>query len=90
MLLGFENQALDELLEDYKEHEIFTDIKDIPEIWYTLNSTNKRYYPDIYIPKDNIIIEVKSTYTYEADIEKNLAKEKACKKAGFNFKFLIY
>lgn len=48
-----------------------------------------RYYPDIYIQSLNKIIEVKSTYTYKIDFDKNLKKAKACKSLGFNFAFMI-
>lgn len=50
----------------------------------------RRYYPDIFIPHQNRIIEVKSKYTFEKDKEKNLLKSLACKKLGFNFEFRIY
>ena len=49
----------------------------MPKIEYNLNNTIRRYYPDFYIPKDNLIIEVKSMWTYKIDLEKNLAKQKA-------------
>jgi len=55
-----------------------------------MNQTTHRYYPDFYIKKDNKIIEVKSIYTYNIDIEKNLLKQKACLDAGYNFEFWIY
>ena len=45
-----------------------------------------RYFPDFYIPKDNLIIEVKSTFTYNKELEKNLLKEQCVKDAGFKYK----
>ena len=50
------------------------------------------YHPDIVIPKENRIIEVKSTWTYNGKPEfesKNKAKEKACSEAGWKFEFWI-
>lgn len=35
------------------------------------------YYPDIFIPKENKIIEVKSIWTYNVNLEKNILKQKA-------------
>lgn len=87
---GYEGLALDVLLETYDEADIKTDTFDIPTIDY-IGHDNKphKYYPDIYIPKDNLLIEVKSTYTYKADLGKNLLKEQASKDTGYAFKFMI-
>jgi len=88
---GYEPKALDELLKTYHEDEIITSRKDIPAIWYfTEDGKKHRYYADIWIPKENLIIEVKSTYTYEIQKEINLLKEEATLKNKFNFKLMIY
>jgi len=50
---------------------------------------NKVYYPDFYIPNLNLIIEIKSDYTYNKDLDKNLLKQKACLEQGYNFIFII-
>lgn len=89
-LQGYEPQALDQLLKIYNEQDIITDANLMPTIFYYSEDTHQhRYYPDIYIPKDNLIIEVKSVYTLGADLDKNLLKEKASRDAGFRFQFLI-
>jgi type III secretory pathway component EscU len=49
----------------------------------------RRYYPDFYIPKENLIIEVKSQWTLELHKDKNQAKFQAVKEAGFNFRLEI-
>ena len=42
------------------------------------------YFPDFYIPKYNLIIEIKSSWTEK--IDKNLLlKEQACKHQGYNY-----
>jgi hypothetical protein len=87
---GYEPFALDELIKIYKEEEIITDRKDIPRIQYELNNKNKYYFPDIYIPKDNLIIEVKSTWTYNKWNNINILKSDASKKSGYNYEFWIY
>ncbi len=51
---------------------------------------NKVYFPDIYIPESNVIIEVKSDYTYEKELDKNIAKSQASVECGYNFQFWIY
>jgi len=89
-LQGYEPQAYNKLLEQYSEDEINHIIKDIPEIWY-LGEDNKthRYYPDFYIPKDNLIIEVKSEHYYKKDLLKNKLKQQACLDSGYEFEFII-
>ncbi len=73
----------------YRFDEIVTNPMDMPKITYTMYETEHRYYPDIYIPKENLIIEVKSQYTLNIQWEKNQAKFKAVKEAGYNFKLII-
>lgn len=87
---GYENIVINELLESgLTEEEIVTGPANVPHIIYEYEGKKHRYYPDIYIPKLNLIIEVKSTYTWNKYKEKNLAKQAACKEAGFNFKLEI-
>jgi hypothetical protein len=64
----------------------------MPEIWYFSDKDKKthRYFPDFYIPKDNLIIETKSKYTYDADIYINILKQKATEELGYNYKLFIY
>lgn len=89
---GYEPKALDDLLQIYNENDIIIKRKDMPVLWYILpnEDTLHRYYPDIFIPKDNLIIEVKSEYTYKQYITKNKAKEQSVITAGYNYKLLIY
>jgi hypothetical protein len=87
---GYENYALDKLLQTYQEQDLTVGVSLVPKIIYTLKEKSKRYYPDIYILKDNLIIEVKSTYTMNKELDKNLAKRKACIEQGYDFKFWIF
>jgi hypothetical protein len=64
-------------------------IEKINPIQYKLNENNHYYHPDFYLPKYNLIVEVKSSYTYESDLDKNLAKKEYSIKNGFNFIFII-
>ena len=87
---GFEDKVILELLKSgIKEEEIVTGPGNVPQIPYIFNGNKHTYYPDIYIPKYNRIIEVKSEYTWKKYREKNLAKRKACVDAGFNVNIVI-
>jgi hypothetical protein len=90
---GYEPQALTELLSGYSENDIIAGNEMSITIPYVRNSKNHKYYPDIFIPKDNLIIEVKSKWTYSGKpewLETNLLKQQATLDAGYNFRFMIY
>lgn len=90
---GYENFALDILLENYNEEDLsisYTDIKEeVGIINYLMNEKDRIYLPDIYIKPENKIIEVKSEYTYNLELEKNLLKKEACIKSNLSFEFWI-
>lgn len=62
----------------------------MPEIYYILNSVKKRYYPDCYIKNKNIIVEVKSEYTFTSEIEKNYNKFAATLQLNYELLFLMF
>lgn len=64
-------------------------IDKIDSIKYKLYNNEHFYFPDFYLPEYNLIIEVKSTYTYNYDLDKNLAKKNRCEELGYNFLFII-
>jgi hypothetical protein len=72
------------------EDNVLTDRKEVPKIKYEIDGKISYYFPDIYIKSLNKIIEVKSTWTYEINKEKNIEKSKACTDAGYAFEFWIY
>jgi hypothetical protein len=82
---GYENIVIMDLLKSgLTEDDIVTGQGNVPHIPYEFNGGSHRYYPDIYIPKLNLIIEVKSKYTWNKYKEKNMAKIDATKKLGYN------
>ena len=87
---GFEPYALDELLNLYSEDQIISERKDIPRISYIYKNKQKYYFPDIFIPHENKIIEVKSTWTYELEKDKNIQKFDAAKAKGYLFECWTY
>jgi hypothetical protein len=60
-----------------------------PSLSYNFNKKNRVYHSDFIIDDLNLIIEIKSTYTLNSDLECNLEKEKECKKRGYNFMFIV-
>jgi hypothetical protein len=89
---GYEPFALDDLVDHgYTSDEILTCRSDVPSIWY-LGSDGKqhRYFVDIYIPKINKMIEVKSLYTYNKHLDTVQLKAKECIKQGYLYEIWIY
>lgn len=80
---GYEDIALRLLSQIVDVNEIKVG-KDVPRIPLP---TGKKYYPDIYIY--NLLIEVKSEYTYDIKMDENLLKQSASKKAGYDHMFLV-
>ena len=91
-LQGFEPFALNDLLLQYKESDIICgDVKKMPEIWWKdSNDSYHRYYCDFYIPSKNHIIEVKSNWTYEIDIQKITFCRKAIRDLKYNYSCWVY
>lgn len=87
---GYEPFALDYLVKHYNEEDIKTDRKDIPRITYTANDKTRYYFPDIYIPSENKIIEVKSTWTYKCKQDNIQEKAEATRQAGYAYEIWIY
>lgn len=71
------------------KHEILNLISNGPSLKYKLKNKNHVYHSDFFIEKYNLIIEIKSSYTYNFDLEKNLAKEEYSKINGYDFLFII-
>ena len=90
---GYEHFALDELIinNNIDESDIVIGSQNVPEIWYIDdNNVKRRYYVDIYIPKQNMCIEVKSIYTFKKNKMINVLKMNATTKLGYNYEFWVY
>ena len=88
---GYEPFALDHLLKIYNENDIIIGAKYMPEIWYHgEDGKYHRYFPDIYIPKKKLIIEVKSTFTLNKHRQKVINTRKTCIYLGFRFQLRLY
>lgn len=87
---GYEHFALNILVKTYTEDQIKSNRIDVPRILYEYNNKQNYYFPDIYLPHINLIIEVKSTWTYKREEEKNNLKANATRSQGYNFEFWIF
>jgi hypothetical protein len=56
---------------------------------YIFNEKEHYYHPDYYLPKFNLIVEIKSKYIYELEFEQNILKQQACLNEGYNYIFII-
>jgi len=87
---GFENLVILDLLKSgVSESGIVTDRASVPRIEYEFEGKIHRYYPDIWLPEANLIIEVKSLYTWKKYRSRNLAKYWASKQAGYDVRVAI-
>jgi len=86
---GYEPFALDILLKNYDESEIITKKSDMPKIYYYYDNKKRRFYPDIFIPKENKFIDAKSDFTYKIQEEKNVKKLTQTKNQGYKVEFWI-
>ena len=64
-------------------------IENGPTIKYSMFGKNKIYFPDFYIPKLNLIVEIKSSYTYNLEKEINLIKKTYSELNNYKFIFII-
>ena len=64
-------------------------IKRSKPIIYFFNKKNHYYHPDFYLPEFNLIVEIKSKYIYELELEQNILKKQACLDNGYNYIFII-
>jgi hypothetical protein len=88
---GYEPFALDELIsKGYKEEQIKTDRSEVDSIEYEVNGKKKTYFPDIYIPHENKIIEVKSGWTYKCKEDNIKQKADATRAKGYDYEIWIY
>lgn len=85
-LQGYEHHAYKKLLEKYTEDEIVNDKHLIPTFWWIdNNNVNHRYYPDFFIPKDQLILEIKSAWTYKLHKVKIDKTKEVIESSGYKF-----
>lgn len=100
---GYEDAAIDILLKIYSEDALMFDDRmsqyRLPIFDYvTVNQHTAKYYPDIYIPEENKLIEIKSPWwwdgkgspKYSSRLQNNLRKKDAVLAAGFEYDVWLF
>ena len=87
---GYEDKALDELVQLYEEDDICIGRANIPSIDYHIDDKKHVYFPDFYIKSENKIIEVKSEWTIQ--LKRGNIEEKALAtiKEGYKYEIWVY
>lgn len=85
---GYEKVVLDYLQHDLKINDIKAGSKDFLSIKYFYGK-QRLYFPDIFIPSMNLVIEVKSDWTYKNHAEVCDAKSSATFEQGYNVLLLM-
>ena len=87
---GYEPFALTDLLKTYNEDQIKTERKEVPRVSYEVDGKRKYHFPDIFIPHENKIVEVKSTWTYKCKEDNIQLKKKASEDEGYLYEIWCY
>lgn len=87
---GYENLALDKLVQTFEEEDIMVGRANIPTIEYLVEGKKHVYFPDFFIKSENKIIEVKSEWTIQLRRENIEEKAFATVKAGYKYEIWIY
>jgi hypothetical protein len=87
---GYEDRALTILLENYVEEDLVTG-KSVPRIkWTDGQGKEHTHYPDIFIEKENRLIEVKSSWTMKCQGEDTVYRKKSAAEAmGYTYDLMI-
>jgi hypothetical protein len=87
---GYENLALDELVQLYEEEELGIGRSNVPSINYYIDGKKHVYFPDFLIKSENKIIEVKSVWTIGLTRGNIEEKAQATVKAGYKYEIWVY
>lgn len=88
---GYESWTLDHLLsESISPNDIKIKGKERPVIRYVYSGDYKVFYPDCFVKSNNMLVETKSTWTWNKEIDKNKAKIDGSLQSGYNIEFFIW
>lgn len=90
---GYEDKYLCTLLQEFREEEILVCDESpyyVPYKWY---GKTRKYFPDFFIPSQNMFVEVKCEYTFsrrKCFERKTRAKLEACNNLGYKTRLVVY
>lgn len=88
---GYEDIALNELIESYEEDDINIGRGKVPTISYICAEGKKRiYFPDFYIKSTNTILEIKSEWTLKLSTCRLEDKAKSVLENGYKYEVWVY
>jgi hypothetical protein len=88
---GYENFALNEIINNVDENDIITGCKNVPKIRYNDENGKLHYhFVDIFIKSQNKCIEVKSTWTIINKKSNIFLKQKYAKESGYEYEIWVY
>jgi hypothetical protein len=87
---GYEDIAIQTLVSDpdFDENDIVVG-DDVPRVKYMFLGREHMYFPDIFLPSKNILIEIKSAFTLESDLSRNICKFEQADKL-YDFYIWVY
>lgn len=86
---GYETDVIKCLVDYIDEDEIITDSNLVPVIKYKYFDGERKYFPDIFVEKYNLLIEVKSLKTFHDNSDKNIMKLLYSFHNGYNIELWI-
>jgi len=88
---GYEPWTLNLLLnEGFKSEEIGVGKKERPIINYNWSESVFKYLPDCYLSNSNTVVETKSEWTWNNNLEQNISKLSGSLKSGFDVRMIIW
>jgi hypothetical protein len=89
-LQGYEPYGFDHLKTLYQENQIQYHKKDMPELWYIWQGKTRRYYCDFFVADDNLVVEIKSTFTLSRDLDIVKRKILSAQTNGYKVLLLVF
>jgi len=87
----YEGFAFDELLKNYEEEEIKIDELQVPIIEYKdKKGLNKFWSPDIFLPKENKIVETLPIWTHTRNPDRSYLRSNASILEGYKYELWLY
>ena len=83
-------QKIDPIVERTIEEDDIIVGKEVPRFRYELDGKQHLYFPDIRIRDSNLIVEVKSIYTFHYHVQINYHKFRSVIKEGYRVRLLMF